>query len=139
MNLICELAIQGRLPTFLYVMPFDLNLVFLEEACLVSRPALSDMEVKSRMVARLRHLGIKVKDVIGDEKASIAMGGPLPKIPRSVMGIGGASGAIHPSTGYMVARTMALSPVLVADVIVECLGSTRVIRGRPLYHRVWNG
>jgi capsanthin/capsorubin synthase len=56
-----------------------------------------------------------------------------------VMGIGGASGAIHPSTGYMVARTMALSPVLVADVIVECLGSTRVIRGRPLYHRVWNG
>ncbi|KAL9368124.1 hypothetical protein Peur_039323 [Populus x canadensis] len=138
MNLICELAIQGRLPTFLYVMPFDSNLVFLEEACLVSRPALSDMEVKSRMVERLRHLGIKVKDVIEDEKASIAMGGPLPKIPRSVMAIGGASGVIHPSIGFMVARTMSLSPV-VADVIVECLGSTRVIRGRPLYRRVWNG
>jgi capsanthin/capsorubin synthase len=138
MNLICELAIQGKLPSFLYVMPFDSNLVFLEEACLVSRPALSDMEVKSRMVARLRHLGIKVKDVIEDEKASIAMGGPLPKIPRSVMAIGGASGVIHPSIGFMVARTMSLSPV-VADVIVECLGSTRVIRGRPLYRSVWNG
>jgi len=119
-------------------MPFDSNLVFLEEACLVSRPALSDIEVKSRMVARLRHLGIKVKDVIEDEKASIAMGGPLPKIPRSAMAIGGASGVIHPSIGFMVARTMSLSPV-VADVIVECLGSTRVIRGRPLYRSVWNG
>lgn len=129
---------NSRFPTFLYAMPFDSNLVFLEETSLVSRPVLSYKELKSRMVARLRHLGIRVKRVLEDEKCLIPMGGPLPKLPQSVMAIGGTSGVVHPSTGYMVARAMALAPVL-ADAIAECLGSTRMIRGQPLYHRVWNG
>jgi capsanthin/capsorubin synthase len=131
-------ANNSKIPTFLYAMPFDSNLVFLEETSLVSRPLLSYMEVKNRMVARLRHLGIRVKNVIENEKCVIPMGGPLPKIPQSVMAIGGTSGVVHPSTGYTLARTMALAPI-VADAIVECLGSTRMIRGRPLHHRVWNG
>lgn len=131
-------ASNSRFPTFLYAMPFDSNLVFLEETSLVSRPVLSYKEVKTRMVARLRHLGIRVKRVLEDEKCLIPMGGPLPRIPQTVMAIGGTSGVVHPSTGYMVARTMALAPVL-ADAIAECLGSTRMIRGKPLYHRVWNG
>ncbi|KAJ4845138.1 hypothetical protein Tsubulata_018398 [Turnera subulata] len=129
---------NSKIPTFLYAMPFDSNLIFLEETSLVSRPVLSYMEIKRRMVARLRHLGIRVKRVIEDEKCLIPMGGPLPKIPQSVMAIGGNSGIVHPSTGYMVARTMALAPV-VADAIAECLGSTRMIRGKALHSRVWNG
>lgn len=129
---------NSKLPTFLYAMPFDSNLIFLEETSLVSRPVLSYMEVKKRMVARLRHLGIKVKRILEDEKCLIPMGGPLPRIPQSVMAIGGSSGVVHPSTGYMVARTMSLASVL-AESIVECLGSTRMIRGKPLYHKVWNG
>ncbi|CAK7331781.1 unnamed protein product [Dovyalis caffra] len=64
-------ASNSRIPTFPYVRPFYSNLVFLEEICLVSRLALSDMEIKSRMVARLRHLGIRAKNVVEDEKASI--------------------------------------------------------------------
>ncbi|KAL9416526.1 hypothetical protein AB3S75_039677 [Citrus x aurantiifolia] len=127
-----------KLPTFLYAMPFDSNLVFLEETSLVSRPVLSYKEVKRRMAARLRHMGIRVKRVIEDEKCLIPMGGPLPVIPQSVMAIGGTSGLVHPSTGYMVARAMALAPAL-ADAIAECLGSTRMIRGRPLHQKVWNG
>ncbi|BFG34812.1 hypothetical protein CerSpe_210870 [Prunus speciosa] len=129
---------NSKFPTFLYAMPFDSNLVFLEETSLVSRPVLSYMEVKKRMVARLRHLGIRVKRIIEDEKCLIPMGGPLPRIPQSVMAIGGTSGVVHPSTGYMVARTMALAPIL-AEAIAECLGSTRMIRGQPLYHKAWNG
>ncbi|XP_040993087.1 capsanthin/capsorubin synthase, chromoplastic-like [Juglans microcarpa x Juglans regia] len=129
---------NSRFPTFLYAMPFDSNLIFLEETSLVSRPVLSYMEVKRRMVARLRHLGIRVRRVLEDEKCLIPMGGPLPRIPQNVMAIGGTSGVVHPSTGYMVARIMALAPVL-ANAIAECLGSTRMIRGQPLYHRVWNG
>ncbi|XP_050211801.1 capsanthin/capsorubin synthase, chromoplastic-like isoform X2 [Mercurialis annua] len=129
---------NAKFPTFLYAMPFDSNLIFLEETSLVSRPVLSYMEVKKRMVARLRHLGIRVKRIIEEEKCLIPMGGPLPRIPQNVMAIGGNSGVVHPSTGYMVARTMALAPV-VGDAIAECLGSTRMIRGRALYDRAWKG
>ncbi|KAK6936235.1 hypothetical protein RJ641_033265 [Dillenia turbinata] len=131
-------ANNTRLPTFLYAMPFSSNLIFLEETSLVSRPVLSYKEVKSRMVARLRHLGIKVKRVLEDEKCLIPMGGPLPQIPQSVMAIGGNSGLVHPSTGYLVARTLAVAPILAA-AIAECLGSTRMIRGKSLYYKVWNG
>ncbi|XP_010271593.1 PREDICTED: capsanthin/capsorubin synthase, chromoplastic-like [Nelumbo nucifera] len=131
-------ARNDKVPTFLYAMPFSSNLIFLEETSLVSRPVLPYMEVKRRMVARLRHLGIRVKRVFEDEKCLIPMGGPLPRIPQRVMAIGGTAGLVHPSTGYMVARTMALAPVL-AEAIVECLGSTRMIRGKQLYQRVWNG
>lgn len=129
---------NSKLPTFLYAMPFGPNLVFLEETSLVSRPPLSYMEVKKRMVARLRHLGIRVKRILEDEKCLIPMGGALPKAPQSVMAIGGNSGVVHPSTGYMLAKTMGLASVL-ADAMVEGLGSTRMIRGKPLYNRMWNG
>ncbi|KAL3615830.1 hypothetical protein CASFOL_040124 [Castilleja foliolosa] len=129
---------NSKIPTFLYVMPFDSNLVFLEETSLVSRPALSYTEIKDRMVARLRHLGIHVRAVIEDEKCVIPMGGTLPKIPQGLMAMGGNSGIVHPATGYTVAQTMMLAPI-VAEIIVECLGSTRMIRGSQLHHRVWNG
>ncbi|KAK6926551.1 hypothetical protein RJ641_008270 [Dillenia turbinata] len=91
-------ANNTRLPTFLYAMPFSSYLIFLEETSLVIRPVLSYKEVKRRMVARLRHLGIKVKRVLEDEK----------------------------------------SPILAA-AIAECLGSTRMIRGKSIYYKVWNG
>ncbi|XP_058108975.1 capsanthin/capsorubin synthase, chromoplastic-like [Magnolia sinica] len=129
-------AKNEKLPTFLYAMPFDRNLIFLEETSLVSRPVISYVEIKERMVARLRHLGIRVKKVIEDEKCLIPMGGPIPCIPQSVVGTGGAAGLVHPSTGYMVAKSLAVASVL-ADAIVECLGSTRMIRGRPMHSKVW--
>ncbi|KAG4968608.1 hypothetical protein JHK87_034259 [Glycine soja] len=130
-------ASSSRFPTFLYAMPFSSNLIFLEETSLVTRPVLYYMEVKRRMVARLRHLGIRVKRVLEDEKCLIPMGGPLPRTPQEVMAIGSTSGVVHPSTGYMVARTMAVTPV-VAFAIAECLGSTRMIRGKQLSGKVLN-
>lgn len=126
-----------RTPSFLYAMPFDSNLIFLEETSLVCRPALPYMEVKQRMAARLKHLGIGVKRILEDEKCFTLIGGPLPRIPQSVMAIGGSSGEIQPATGFMLAKTMALAPV-VAGAIVECLGSTTKIRGKALYGKVWN-
>ncbi|KAJ0973391.1 hypothetical protein J5N97_021350 [Dioscorea zingiberensis] len=124
-------------PTFLYAMPLDSNLIFLEETSLVSRPVMDYGEVKRRMAARLRHLGVKVKRVIEDEKCLIPMGGPLPRLAQSVVGIGGAAGLVHPSTGYMVARALATAEVL-ADAMVVCLGSTRMIRGKPMHGRMWS-
>ncbi|CAL5200613.1 unnamed protein product [Lathyrus oleraceus] len=123
--------------TFMYAMPFSSNLIFLEETSLVSRPAMSHVEVKRRMVARLTHLGINVKRVLEEEKGLIPMGGSLPRIPQNVIAFGGNSGVVHPSTGYMMARTMALAPTVAAS-INECLGSTRMIRGKNLYANVWN-
>lgn len=126
-------------PTFLYAMPFDSNLIFLEETSLVGRPALPYAVVKRRMAARLRHLGIKVKRILEEEKCVIPMGGSLPKMPQAVVAAGGVAGMVHPASGYSVVLGMAAAPG-VARRAAEGLGSGgRMIRGRALQGRVWEG
>ncbi|KAJ4706275.1 Lycopene beta cyclase [Melia azedarach] len=125
-----------RIPTFLYAMPFSSNRIFLEETSLVARPGVPMKDIQERMVARLRHLGIKVKSIEEDEHCVIPMGGPLPVLPQRVVGIGGTAGMVHPSTGYMVARTLAAAPI-VANAIVRSLGSGRSLSGNELSAEVW--
>ncbi|KAJ6836066.1 lycopene beta cyclase, chloroplastic/chromoplastic [Iris pallida] len=125
-----------RIPTFLYAMPFSSTRIFLEETSLVARPGLAMGDIQERMEARLKHLGIKVKSIEEDERCVIPMGGPLPVLPQRVVGIGGTAGMVHPSTGYMVARTLAAAPV-VADAIVRFLGSDRGLSGDALSAEVW--
>ncbi|KAK6124866.1 hypothetical protein DH2020_041400 [Rehmannia glutinosa] len=107
-----------------------------EETSLVARPGVSMKDIQERMVARLSHLGIKVKSIEEDEHCVIPMGGPLPVLPQRVVGIGGTAGMVHPSTGYMVARTLAAAPI-VANAIVRYLGSDRDILGNDLSAEVW--
>ncbi|KAJ3679101.1 hypothetical protein LUZ60_017112 [Juncus effusus] len=111
---------NAKIPTFLYAMPFSSNRIFLEETSLVARPGLSFEDIQQRMIARLKHLNIKIKSIEEDEKCVIPMGGPLPILPQRVIGIGGTAGMVHPSTGYMVARTLAAAP-LVANSIIKYL------------------
>lgn len=125
-----------RIPTFLYAMPFSKNRIFLEETSLVARPGLPMKDIQQRMEARLKHLGIKVKAIEEDEHCVIPMGGPLPVLPQRVVGIGGTAGMVHPSTGYMVARTLAAAPI-VADSIVRNLGSNGSLAGHELSEKVW--
>ena len=127
---------NSRIPTFLYAMPFSSNRIFLEETSLVARPGVPMEDIQERMVARLRHLGIKVKSIEEDERCIIPMGGPLPVLPQRVVGIGGTAGMVHPSTGYMVARTLAAAPI-VANSIVQYLGSDRSFFGNELSSEVW--
>ncbi|NP_001316089.1 lycopene beta cyclase, chloroplastic [Daucus carota subsp. sativus] len=128
---------NSKIPTFLYAMPFSSDRIFLEETSLVARPGLAMGDIQERMVARLRHLGIKVKSIEEDERCVIPMGGPLPVLPQRVVGIGGTAGMVHPSTGYMVARTLAAAPV-VANAIVQYLGgSKKGALGNELSAEVW--
>ena len=48
------------MPSFLYAMPLGGNRVFLEETCLVARPALPFATLKRRLERRCRALGITV-------------------------------------------------------------------------------
>lgn len=127
---------NGKIPTFLYAMPFSSKHIFLEETSLVARPGLSMKDIQERMEARLEHLGIKVRSIEEDEHCIIPMGGPLPVLPQRVVGIGGTAGMVHPSTGYMVARTLAAAPI-VADSIVRYLGSGKSVFVDDLSAQVW--
>ncbi|KAH7423582.1 hypothetical protein KP509_12G062100 [Ceratopteris richardii] len=111
-----------QLPTFMYAMPFSSTRIFLEETSLVARPGVPFEEIQNRMLKRLEYLGITVKSIEEDEKCVIPMGGPLPDLSQRVIGIGGTAGMVHPSTGYMVAKTLATAPAL-GNAIVSRLSS----------------
>jgi lycopene beta-cyclase len=115
-------ASNAKLPTFLYAMPYSPTKIFLEETSLVARPIIPFPELKARLEARLKWLGIKVKSIEEEEYCAIPMGGCLPIIPQRVVGIGGTAGMVHPSTGYMVSRVLGAAPTI-ADSIVEQLSS----------------
>lgn len=51
---------NSELPTFLYAMPFSDTRIFFEETSLVARPGLPFEELKDRLYARLKHLGVNV-------------------------------------------------------------------------------
>ncbi|QDZ18931.1 lycopene beta cyclase [Chloropicon primus] len=114
-------ARNDRTPTFLYAMPFSETEIFLEETSLVARPAVPFDDLKERMEARLKHLGINIKSVHEEEFCLIPMGSSLPYVPQRVLGIGGTAGMVHPSTGYMVSRMLGAAPGL-ADSIIDILG-----------------
>lgn len=51
---------EAEVPSFLYAMPLGGNRVFLEETCLVARPAMPFATLKRRLERRCRALGIEV-------------------------------------------------------------------------------
>ena len=127
-------AANRRVPTFLYAMPFSSTEVFLEETSLVARPAVGFEELRERLERRLEHLEIKVKEIHEVERCLIPMGGALPRLPQRTVGIGGSAGMVHPSTGYMVARTLGAAPGL-GDAIVDALADE--FKVAPQRRRRW--
>jgi len=95
-----------KTPTFMYAMPLEGNRIFFEETSLVARPAVSFAECKERCFRRLEYLGIQVMGVEEEEYCYIPMGGPLPMKDQRIVGFGGASAMVHPSTGFSLARVM---------------------------------
>jgi len=127
-------------PTFLYTMPFSRTKLFVEETSLVARPGVPFDELKDRLVKRLAYLGVKVEAFEEEEFCLIPMGGVLPKMPQRVLGIGGTAGMVHPSTGFMIARTLKSAPTLV-DAIVGGMEAQREAGGAydadEVSRRVW--
>ena len=107
-------------PSFLYVLPIDAHRLFVEETSLVRVPALPIADLKVRLEARLRNLGIRVLTVHEEEHCSIAMGRALPTKTQRLFGYGAAAAMVHPATGYQLATALRLAPE-VADALREGL------------------
>ncbi|KAI8474141.1 MAG: lycopene cyclase protein-domain-containing protein [Monoraphidium minutum] len=104
----------GEVPSFLYAMPLGGGKVFLEETCLVARPALPFGVLKRRLERRMAAMGIKVVKVHEEEWSYIPVGGPLPAEGQAVAAFGAAANLVHPATGFSVSRSLREAPAAAA-------------------------
>mmetsp|Transcript_17062 Transcript_17062/g.50951 ORF Transcript_17062/g.50951 Transcript_17062/m.50951 type:complete len:580 (+) Transcript_17062:168-1907(+) len=108
---------KDEVPSFLYAMPTEGGRsVFLEETCLVAKPALPFAVLKRRLERRLAALGIKVVKVEEEEWSYIPVGGPLPLPGQNIAAFGAAANLVHPATGYSITRSLREAPALAADL-----------------------
>lgn len=97
-------------PTFLYAVPLGPNRVLLEETSLARAPGLPLAELRLRLHARLAAHGIRPP--AEEERVRIPMDAPR----AHGRAFGAAAGLVHPATGYSVAASLRLAPV-VAEAI----------------------
>lgn len=108
---------RGSGDTFLYTVPLGNNRVLVEETCLVRRPGMPLQELRERLHARMAP---------GEEEERVRF--PM-DAPRARNAFGAAAGFIHPATGYSVATSLQLAP-LVAQAIASNEDPKRVIWSR---------
>ena len=102
-------------PSFLYGMRLEDDVVFLEETVLSGRPAVSVDTLKGRLYARLERLGVQIVEVLEVERCFIPMDLAMSGPDRTVK-FGAAAGLVHPATGYSVARSLALAPAVAQSI-----------------------
>lgn len=123
-----------EVPSFLYAMPLGGKRVFLEETCLVAKPALPFATLKRRLDRRLAAMGIKVTEVHEEEWSYIPVGGPLPLPNQPITAFGAAANLIHPATGFSVSRSFREAPLL-ADEVVSALSKNLPVADTA--NKVW--
>jgi lycopene cyclase-like protein len=111
--------------SFLYALPMGGQRVFLEETVLSSPQPLGFNTLAARLDERLDAMGIRIVRRLGEERVCIPMGQGLSPHDQPVVAFGAASGLMHPATGYSIAATLELAPVL-AEAITAGL-----MRGDP--------
>lgn len=130
---------EDETPSFLYAMPLGGNRVFLEETCLVAKPALPFAVLKRRLERRCAVLGIKIKEIHEEEWSYIPTGGPLPVANQPVTAFGAAANLIHPATGYSIARSLREAPAMAAALDIALKEQPTAAKAAEfVWEALWN-
>lgn len=103
-------------PTFLYAMDLGSGVFFVEETSLALAPALPIEVLRERLLLRLAHRGVQVREIQHEERCLFPMNLPLPDLRQPVVGFGGAASMVHPASGYMVGALLRRAPGLAAAI-----------------------
>lgn len=111
-----------RVPSFLYVLPVNKDVVFVEETCLVARVQVPFDELKRRLYRRMKRMGMPIveEDILEVEASWIPLGGTPPVAPQRTIAYGAAAGMVHPASGYSVVNSIRKAP-LVATAMIDGL------------------
>jgi lycopene beta-cyclase len=127
-------ASQVADPSFLYALPLGDGRVLVEETSLARRPGLDQDLLAARLRARLAARGITPGR--REERVRIALDLPPVRAGR-VVPFGVAAGLVHPATGYSLATSLQLAP-LVAEALADGLGHGPAAAAKAAHQRIWS-
>jgi lycopene beta-cyclase len=104
-------------PTFLYALPLGGGRVLVEETSLARRPGLGHDVLAARLKARFAGAGIRSGG--RTERVRIPLDLPVPR-NSAIVPFGVTAGLVHPATGYSLAGSLRLAP-LVAKAVADGL------------------
>jgi lycopene beta-cyclase len=100
-------------PTFLYAVPLGGGRVLLEETSLARRPGLGLPVLRGRLHKRLAAHGVAIPQHAPEERVHFPV--DIRRHPdRAALGFGAAAPLMHPATGYSVATSLRLAPIVAA-------------------------
>lgn len=105
-------------PTFLYAIPLGGGQVLVEETSLARRPGFPMSALRRRLHARLTHHGIRTPENVAEEKVWFPVDQTRHRDTGSV-GFGAAAPLVHPATGYSLAASLRLAPVVAETLAVH--------------------
>ncbi|MDT7725652.1 MAG: lycopene beta-cyclase [Actinomycetota bacterium] len=120
-------------PSFLYSIPLGGGRVLVEETSLARRPGLGHDLLAARLRARLAAVGLSPEG--RQERVRIPLDLPPVRGGR-VVPFGVAAGLVHPATGYSVATSLRLAP-LVAEALADNLGHGPPEAAKAANRRIW--
>jgi lycopene beta-cyclase len=121
-------------PSFLYALPLGDGRVLVEETSLARRPGLDQDLLAARLRTRLAAAGVAPNG--RQERVRI----PLDLAPGRagrIVRFGVAAGLVHPATGYSLATSLQLAP-LVAETLANGLEHGPEAASKAAYQRIWS-
>ncbi|KAJ9551272.1 hypothetical protein OSB04_015317 [Centaurea solstitialis] len=126
-------SLEAKYPTFLYAMPMSPTKIFFEETCLASREAMPFDLLKTKLMSRLKTLGIRITKTYEEEWSYIPVGGSLPNTEQKNLAFGAAASMVHPATGYSVVRSLSEAPnyaAVIAKILRQGHSKEMLVQGR---------
>jgi lycopene beta-cyclase len=121
--------------TFLYAMPFGPDDVFVEETQLIGPPMDFD-ELRARMEARLAADGVRVREIVAEERCVIPMDPGRPTLSPPIVPFGAAAAMVHPTSGYLLPRSAVAAPRLAAALAANRGDPDRA--ARAAWSAIWS-
>jgi lycopene beta-cyclase len=124
-------------PSFLYALDYGDGSWLVEETSLAHRPGVPEAELEQRLYTRLKKIGAQIISVQRSERVRFSMDVPMPVIPQPTVGIGAAAAVVHPATGYSVAASLRVAPLIAAEYL-KWVDAPAGYHRESLANQMWN-
>lgn len=123
---------------FAYVLPLTPTRVLVEDTYFSAEPRLDTSAVRMRALAWATGAGMRVRDIVREERGVLPLPGQVPKVDTTLPLRGGyAGGWFHPTTGYSLTAAARLASHIASTEPKDLFGPAYVALASAQRRQLW--